>query len=102
MSSEFLKGLPSYNENNFTRFQADSSCKTTVKRPSVYLPTKDHPSEQIITTEKTNILLRYLHQQWDKKNSLKKRDSSRANLTTEEELVRKRLRSEGGAEQDCA
>lgn len=94
MSAEFLKGLPSYNENNFTRFQADSSCKTTVKRPSVYLPTKDHPSEQIITTEKTNILLRYLHQQWDKKNALKKRDSGRANLSPEEDVVRKRLRSE--------
>lgn len=100
-SSEFLKGLPCYNENNFTRFQADSSCKTTVKRPSVYLPTKDHPSEQIITTEKTNILLRYLHQQWDKKNALKKRDSGKANLGSEEDILRKRLRSDG-AEQDCS
>uniref|UniRef100_A0A672KE53 DET1- and DDB1-associated protein 1 n=1 Tax=Sinocyclocheilus grahami TaxID=75366 RepID=A0A672KE53_SINGR len=37
------------------------------RRPSVYLPTREYPSEQIIVTEKTNILLRYLHQQWDKK-----------------------------------
>ncbi|KAL1791599.1 DET1-and DDB1-associated protein 1 [Sigmodon hispidus] len=28
----------------------------------------------VIVTEKTNILLRYLHQQWDKKNVTKKRD----------------------------
>ncbi len=28
--ADFLKGLPSYNESNFTRFHADSSCKTTV------------------------------------------------------------------------
>lgn len=28
----------------------------------------------VIVTEKTNILLRYLHQQWDKKNAAKKRD----------------------------
>lgn len=66
-----------------------------MKRPSVYLPTKDYPSEQskflydvfkskvdaslfhgvmlifflfsVIVTEKTSILLRYLHQLWDKK-----------------------------------
>uniref|UniRef100_A0A8C5HQB7 DET1- and DDB1-associated protein 1 n=1 Tax=Gouania willdenowi TaxID=441366 RepID=A0A8C5HQB7_GOUWI len=44
------------------------------RRPSVYLPTREYPSEQIIVTEKTNILLRYLHQQWDKKNAAKKRE----------------------------
>ncbi|XP_061588632.1 DET1- and DDB1-associated protein 1-like isoform X2 [Cololabis saira] len=66
---DFLKGLPVYNKNNFSRFHADSN-----RRPSVYLPTRDYPSEQIIVTEKTNILLRYLHQQWDKKNAGKKRE----------------------------
>lgn len=40
----------------------------------MYLPTREYPSEQIIVTEKTNILLRYLHQQWDKKNAAKKRE----------------------------
>jgi DET1- and DDB1-associated protein 1 len=41
MVAEFLKGLPSYNQKNFSAFQADSSVKT--KRPSVYLPTSlDH------------------------------------------------------------
>uniref|UniRef100_A0A7N8Y6W2 DET1- and DDB1-associated protein 1 n=1 Tax=Mastacembelus armatus TaxID=205130 RepID=A0A7N8Y6W2_9TELE len=44
------------------------------RRPSVYLPTREYPSEQIIVTEKTNILLRYLHQQWDRKNAAKKRE----------------------------
>jgi DET1- and DDB1-associated protein 1 len=44
--AEFLKGLPSYNENNFARFHTDSGSRTCVKRPSVYLPTKDYPSEQ--------------------------------------------------------
>ncbi|XP_040911275.1 DET1- and DDB1-associated protein 1-like isoform X2 [Toxotes jaculatrix] len=66
---DFLKGLPVYNKNNFSRFHADSN-----RRPSVYLPTREYPSEQIIVTEKTNILLRYLHQQWDKKNAAKKRE----------------------------
>ncbi|XP_041362269.1 DET1- and DDB1-associated protein 1-like [Gigantopelta aegis] len=78
--ADFLKGLPSYNEKNFARFHSDSSCKTSVRRPAVYISTKEHPSEQVITTEKTNILLRYLHQQWDRKNSSKKRDSNRASL----------------------
>ncbi|XP_035509492.1 DET1- and DDB1-associated protein 1 [Morone saxatilis] len=51
-----------------------SVCKASNRRPSVYLPTREYPSEQIIVTEKTNILLRYLHQQWDKKNAAKKRE----------------------------
>ncbi|TNN77103.1 DET1- and DDB1-associated protein 1 [Liparis tanakae] len=29
---------------------------------------------EVIVTEKTSILLRYLHQQWDKKNSARKRE----------------------------
>ncbi|MEQ2251171.1 DET1- and DDB1-associated protein 1 [Ilyodon furcidens] len=70
----FLKGLPVYNKNNFTRFHADSVCKASNRRPPVYLPTREYPSEQIIVTEKTNILLRFLHQQWDKKNTVKKRE----------------------------
>ncbi|KAM9323660.1 DET1- and DDB1-associated protein 1-like [Pholidichthys leucotaenia] len=71
---DFLKGLPVYNKNNFSRFHADSVCKASNRRLSVYVPTREYPSEQIIVTEKTNILLRYLHQQWDKKNVAKKRE----------------------------
>lgn len=44
--SEFLKGLPSHDENNFANFHTDNGNRTCVKRPSVYLPTKDYPSEQ--------------------------------------------------------
>ncbi|XP_019627251.1 PREDICTED: DET1- and DDB1-associated protein 1-like isoform X4 [Branchiostoma belcheri] len=82
---DFLRGLPSYNQTNFTRFHSESGVKTTSRRPQVYLPTTDHPSEQVITTEKTNILLRYLHQQWDRKNAHKKRDTSRANLDDDDD-----------------
>uniref|UniRef100_A0A3B3R2T7 DET1- and DDB1-associated protein 1 n=1 Tax=Paramormyrops kingsleyae TaxID=1676925 RepID=A0A3B3R2T7_9TELE len=74
IEADFLKGLPVYNKSNFSRFHADSVCKASNRRPSVYLPTREYPSEQIIVTEKTNILLRYLHQQWDKKNAAKKRE----------------------------
>ncbi|EEB18215.1 conserved hypothetical protein [Pediculus humanus corporis] len=96
--AEFLKGLPSYNENNFTRYHNDNGSKISTKRPSIYLPTKNFPSEQVIVTEKTNILLRYLHQQWEKKQALKKRDLSNVE-TNEENGVRKRARldsSSGG------
>lgn len=73
--SEFLKDLPCHNERNFSLFNTENGIRTSLKRPSVYLPTEDLPSEQIIVTEKKNILLRYLHQQWDKKiNAPKKRD----------------------------
>uniref|UniRef100_A0A8B9SRZ8 DET1- and DDB1-associated protein 1 n=1 Tax=Anas platyrhynchos TaxID=8839 RepID=A0A8B9SRZ8_ANAPL len=78
--ADFLKGLPVYNKSNFSRFHADSVCKASNRRPSVYLPTREYPSEQIIVTEKTNILLRYLHQQWDKKNAAKKRDQEQVEI----------------------
>lgn len=44
--AEFLKGLPSHDENNFANFHTDNGNRTCVKRPSVYLPTKDYPSGQ--------------------------------------------------------
>ncbi|KAL7992882.1 hypothetical protein Chor_017138 [Crotalus horridus] len=81
--ADFLKGLPVYNKSNFSRFHADSVCKASNRRPSVYLPTREYPSEQIIVTEKTNILLRYLHQQWDKKNAAKKRDPEQVEIEGE-------------------
>ncbi|XP_045051576.2 DET1- and DDB1-associated protein 1 isoform X1 [Desmodus rotundus] len=103
--ADFLKGLPVYNKSNFSRFHADSVCKASNRRPSVYLPTREYPSEQswgtdlnprkatqcrdgsggqgVIVTEKTNILLRYLHQQWDKKNAAKKRDQEQVDLEGE-------------------
>ncbi|CAH0552087.1 unnamed protein product [Brassicogethes aeneus] len=89
--SQFLEGLPSYNENNFSKFHVDSNSRSSLKRPSVYVPTREYPSEQIIVTEKTSILLKYMQQHWDKKvsSSVKKRD-----LTTDEEPSRKRPRSE--------
>ncbi|GFU49970.1 DET1- and DDB1-associated protein 1 [Nephila pilipes] len=92
-TADFLKGLPSRNENNFSRYQPDISCKTSMRRTSVYLPTKDHPSEQIITTEKTTILLRYLQQQFDRKKSHYKRDGERAGPSGYIEIIpRKRPR----------
>ncbi|XP_071952637.1 DET1- and DDB1-associated protein 1-like [Antedon mediterranea] len=96
-TSELLKSLPSFNERNFTRFHCDAG-KTTSKKPTVYLPTKDYPCEQVITTEKTNILLRYLHQQWDKKNNQKKRDTSNANLESDSSPARKVPRVESNQE----
>lgn len=43
---EFLKDLPSYDEHNFTLYNSDHGIRTCSKRPSIYLPTKDIPSEQ--------------------------------------------------------
>ncbi|XP_040567477.2 DET1- and DDB1-associated protein 1 [Lepeophtheirus salmonis] len=80
--SDFLKNLPSRNRDNFTRISSDSGPvgggHQSVRRSTVYVPTKDFPSEQIIITEKTNILLRFLHQQWDKKAGQKRREASDA------------------------
>ncbi|GFY58076.1 DET1- and DDB1-associated protein 1 [Trichonephila inaurata madagascariensis] len=95
-TAEFLKGLPSHNESNFSRYQPDASCKASMKKTSVYVPTKDHPSEQIITTEKTTILLRYLQQQLileNRKTFNYKRDVERAGPSgLYEHIPRKRSR----------
>jgi len=89
--NEFLKDLPTRNRDNFSRLHCDASVSgspggslyasrntvTTRGRGSCnYVPTKDIPADAVIVTEKTNILLRYLHQQWDKKdkNAARKRE----------------------------
>lgn len=43
---EFLKDLPSYDAHNFTLYNTDNGLRNCSKRPSIYLPTKDIPSEQ--------------------------------------------------------
>lgn len=48
--TDFLKGLPSYNESNFTKYHNDGGIRNNAKRPSVYLPTVDHPSDQSIAS----------------------------------------------------
>lgn len=85
--SEYLKDLPTHNRDNFTRLQADGGAggnlsrnqATTRHRPAVYVPTKDIPASQVIKTEKYNILVHYLHQQFDKKeaaaNAQRKREA---------------------------
>ncbi|CAB3981288.1 Hypothetical predicted protein [Paramuricea clavata] len=77
MASDLLKELPSFNEQNFSKFKADSTMKCSHHRPIVYLPTKDTSDEAVIVTDKANILLRCLHQQWENKQQ-RKRDSTRA------------------------
>ncbi|XP_030764657.1 DET1- and DDB1-associated protein 1 isoform X3 [Sitophilus oryzae] len=89
--AKFLAGLPSFNENNFSKFHVDSGNRSSSKRPSVYIPTKDYPAEQIIVTEKTSILLKYMQQHWDKKNSTKKREVT----PIDQEPSRKRARMDG-------
>ncbi|TRZ08683.1 hypothetical protein HGM15179_018422 [Zosterops borbonicus] len=91
---DFLKGLPVYNKSNFSRFHADSVCKASVSAldpgiPNIpeswnsQIPAFPIPEFPVIVTEKTNILLRYLHQQWDKKNAAKKRDQEQGELEGE-------------------
>jgi len=76
------------NEQNFSRFQGDPNGRSSYKKPPVYLPVKDSPDSQEIVTEKTNILLRYLHQQYEKKCPKKKRDPANSNSLGDEETPR--------------
>jgi len=63
-----LQKLPSFNRENFSRWDRDSTLSKSSKQPSKYLPTKEpQVTCQVITTERTNILLRYLHQQCERR-----------------------------------
>nr|ACO10886.1 DET1- and DDB1-associated protein 1 [Caligus rogercresseyi] len=94
--SDFLRDLPSRDRDNFTRLSSEAGGSPnghqSVRRSTVYVPTKDFPSEQIIITEKTNILLRFLHQQWEKKAGTKRRDTSEAGTDLTDTSERKKAR----------
>ncbi|CAG0880786.1 unnamed protein product [Darwinula stevensoni] len=98
MAADFLKELPSFNQENFSRFQRESNSKSNCsvgvkKKEAQYLPTRDIPSDHVIVTEKTNILLRYLHQHWEKKNAeSKKRDGSSEDEDYSDASSRKKIR----------
>uniref|UniRef100_T1PCG0 DET1- and DDB1-associated protein 1 n=1 Tax=Musca domestica TaxID=7370 RepID=T1PCG0_MUSDO len=79
--TDFIKGLPCHNAENFSQFNTEHAMRTSQKRPSVYLPTDDYPSEQHIVLDKRSVLLRYLTQQWDKKILPKKRDHANDGTT---------------------
>ncbi|XP_037080632.1 DET1- and DDB1-associated protein 1-like [Pollicipes pollicipes] len=92
---DFLRGLPCRDSKNFSKFSADSGPKASGKKAPIYMPTTDHPSAQVIVTEKTNILLRYLHWRWEKKlqDQSKKRSAGSADVD-EGASARKRARSD--------
>lgn len=99
---DLLKELPSFNQKNFSKYCADAGSKPSNRKPVVYLPTKeDGTTEQLIVTDKGNILLRYLHQQWEVKNaqSGKKRDIESADLPESSEPSRKAKRLD---QEDCS
>lgn len=43
---EFLKDLPCHHEQNFSLFNTENGIRTSLKRPSVYLPTDEVSSDQ--------------------------------------------------------
>jgi len=93
--TDFLSDLPSKNPDNFQRWSTDGPKANVTRKPSSYVSTKDVPSQQVIVTEKTNILLRYLHQQFDKKNkSVQQKREGSTTGTEDEDRQRKRARFE--------
>ena len=94
-TANFLKDLPIYNQENFSKIdEVDDSQTTQDKQQTKYVPTEDYSlDEQEIVTEKTNILLRYLHQQLDKKLSLIQNNTKReASKEPNEVPLRKKVR----------
>nr|CAB3263139.1 uncharacterized protein LOC104265547 [Phallusia mammillata] len=63
-----LDSLPSYNAKNFSKFQPESGDKRSSKKLSVYISTEASEPQQVIKKDRSNVLLRYLYQQLDKKN----------------------------------
>jgi len=74
-AAEFLKNLPSYKKENFSRFVADASTRSANQsnRADTRIVCGDDSTSQAIVTEKTSILLRYLHDHWDRKANSRKR-----------------------------
>ncbi|XP_060858613.1 DET1- and DDB1-associated protein 1-like [Metopolophium dirhodum] len=62
--AEFLDGLPSYDERNFSSFTS-KSCGN--KSSLVYITTKDQPSEQIVN-DYSNLSFQDLPILWDLEN----------------------------------
>lgn len=65
MASQFLKELPSRNQNNFSHYQVDSGPKSSLKKAAVYLPTSDEadsPDQQGEDFDQTILTLTLLHQ----------------------------------------
>ena len=56
--ANFLKDLPCRNAENFTKINPDTCHRSSTSKKSTYIPVKDIPADQVIVTEKTNILLR--------------------------------------------
>eukprot|EP01135_Chromosphaera_perkinsii_P003499 Nk52_evm25s245 gene=Nk52_evmTU25s245 len=70
--SSILGSLPSRNQKNFAYMHNKKSHSdthaSTIPKASVYTPTHEHtapPLHQVISTEKTNILLRHFYSQLD-------------------------------------
>jgi len=64
----FLEGLPSHDPNNFQKFANKEPKESVTKKPKTYISTKDTDSSQLIVTDKTNILLRYLRHKAEREN----------------------------------
>jgi len=98
MANDFLKELPCFNKDNFSRFNSDDIGKTVTKKPALYIQTSDNTSlldeSQVIVTDKTNILLRYLRQQVDAKNTQSKRSMSMSDTNTPSRKVARMESSE--------
>jgi hypothetical protein len=66
---QFLSGLPSHDPKNFQKFANKEPKESVTKKPKTYVSTKDTEPSQLIVTDKTNILLRYLRQKSERENN---------------------------------
>eukprot|EP00743_Colponemidia_sp_Colp-15_P011249 GILK01012521.1.p1 GENE.GILK01012521.1~~GILK01012521.1.p1 ORF type:complete len:120 (+),score=18.46 GILK01012521.1:39-398(+) len=93
----FLSSLPSFNQANFMELKREPS-KLPQKPPTltVYTPTHPRtipPADQVISTEKMNILLRQFYQHAEQKAKAVKRSAAELDQVetySDEELSRSR------------
>jgi len=89
----FLSNLPSFNKENFsTKHSVPKTQKTTIQSPAQYLPTHDTspPPDQVISTERTNLLLRYLNNKQLSGRKEKRKNKSLDREVSSEERKSKR------------
>lgn len=86
----YLQNLPSFNKENFSNFQTDSSQICPSKKTFLACsPDYDYSSEQLIVNSQYNIIIQYLEKQSREKVSVcpdrgRKREISNVMKTTDE------------------
>lgn len=88
----FLSNLPSFNKDNFSRFQPNSN-KYQQRKQSFMTLNKDYNDEQIIVNQRCNLIIQYLERQNRDKMIQTLNESERGKKREINEVTKKRAQT---------